>query len=298
MTTEMTSQLPHLDGVRHRFVDLPGLRMHVAEAGAGDPVLLLHGFPQHWWEWRGVIAGLAETCRVIAPDLRGAGWTDAPQRGYTRAQLRGDILSLLDALGLDQVHIITHDMGALVGLALCLDHPERVRGHVSLGVPPPFLSFSPRLIPVFRHLWFQQVIAMPGLGHRLLSGGQQRLPRHLLQPILSRWPESDVGIFVDRLRDPKRAHAGSAVYRKLILPEFQRMLRGAYSDQRLTTPSLFLFGASDAAFTPDLVRTLLRHSGDHVDQMQVGFVDGAAHFIADEQPEEVVERSLAFFAAN
>jgi hypothetical protein len=92
--------LPVLKGVEHHFVDLPGLRMHVAEAGSGRPLLLLHGFPQHWWEWRKVIPRLAEQFRVICPDLRGAGWTDAPRRGYTRDQLLADIVALLDTLGL------------------------------------------------------------------------------------------------------------------------------------------------------------------------------------------------------
>jgi len=293
--TEVTSEQPRVDGVRHHYVNLPGLRMHVAEAGSGEPVLLLHGFPQHWWEWRGVIPGLAERYRVIAPDLRGAGWTDAPPAGYTRNQLRDDIVALLDALEIESVRVVSHDMGALVSFALCLDHPDRVSRHVSLGVPPPFISFSPRLIPVFRHLWFQQAIAMPGLGRRLLSGGAQRLPRYLFAPIRDLLSEHDVSVFVSRLRDPNRAHAGSALYRKLVLPEFQRMLHGAYSNERLTTPTLFLFGAADASFTPDLVRTLMRHSGDRVDDMEIVFIDGAAHFIADEKPGEVVDRSLAFF---
>src|SRR5690554_3979194 len=100
---QLTSDLPHVAGVRHRFVDLPGLRMHVAEAGSGEPVLLLHGFPQHWWEWREVIPGLAERYHVIAPDLRGSGWTDAPHAGYWRDQLRDDVLALLDELGLERV---------------------------------------------------------------------------------------------------------------------------------------------------------------------------------------------------
>jgi alpha/beta hydrolase fold len=64
---------PRLAGVDHRFVQIPSLGMHVAEAGRGEPVLLLHGFPQHWWEWRKVIPGLAEHYRLICPDLRGRG---------------------------------------------------------------------------------------------------------------------------------------------------------------------------------------------------------------------------------
>ena len=89
---------PALDGVRHRFVQLPGLRVHVAEAGAGEPLVLLHGFPQHWWGWRKVLPALAEHYRVIAPDLRGAGWTEAPRHGYTEEQLVSDVIGLLDAL--------------------------------------------------------------------------------------------------------------------------------------------------------------------------------------------------------
>ena len=65
--TQTGAELPHLDGVEHRFIDLPGLRMHVAEAGSGEPVVLLHGFPQHWWEWRDVIPGLAEQYRGDLP---------------------------------------------------------------------------------------------------------------------------------------------------------------------------------------------------------------------------------------
>jgi pimeloyl-ACP methyl ester carboxylesterase len=297
--SQLTSDFPQLAGVRHRFVDLPGLRMHVAEAGSGEPVLLLHGFPQHWWEWRGVIPGLAERYHVIAPDLRGSGWTDAPPAGYTRNQLRDDVVALLDELELGSVRVISHDMGALVGFALCLDHPERVARHVSLGGPPPFVSFSPRLIPAFRHLWFQQALAMPGLGRRLLSGGRQRLPRHLFThftPEPEVWSADDLDVFVSRLRDPSRADAGSALYRKLVLAELPRMLRGAYDRQRLETSTLLLFGAADAAFPPDLVRILLRGSADHVDDMDLVFVEGAAHFIADEKPNEVVARSLAFFA--
>ena len=297
--TQLDSGVPEVAGVTHRFVDVPGIRMHVAEAGSGDPVLLLHGFPQHWWEWRKVIPGLAERHRVIAPDMRGAGWTDAPPTGYTRNQLRDDVVALLDVLELERVNVISHDMGALVAFALCLDRPERVQRHVSLGGPPPFVSFSPRLVPAFRHLWFQQALATPGLGRRLLGGGSQRLPKYLFthfSPDPGAWTGHDLEVFVSRLRDPKRARAGSALYRKLVLAEFPRMMRGAYNDQRLTTPTLLLFGAADAAFPPELVRILLRGSVDFVDDMKLVFIEGAAHFIADEKPEVVVARSLAFCA--
>lgn len=74
--------LPHVEGVEHRWVDANGLRMHVAEAGSGTPVLLLHGWPQHWYEWREVMPALAGEARLIAPDWRGAGWSATPAADY------------------------------------------------------------------------------------------------------------------------------------------------------------------------------------------------------------------------
>jgi pimeloyl-ACP methyl ester carboxylesterase len=122
----MGRALPELGGVEHRFVDLPNLRMHVAEAGEGDPVVLLHGWPQNWWAWRRLIPPLAERFRVVCPDLRGFGWSDAPTGGYEKETLADDILQLLDALELRRVRMIGHDVGGFVGFLTCLRAPERV----------------------------------------------------------------------------------------------------------------------------------------------------------------------------
>jgi pimeloyl-ACP methyl ester carboxylesterase len=107
--------------------------------------------------------------------------------------------------------------------------------------------------------------------------------------------ESDIEPFTSRLRDPARARAGSELYRGLVLREFQSMLRGAYDDKRLETPTLVLFGAADASLPPDLMRILLRNMADHVDDVEIVFVEGAAHYIPEEKPAEVLERALAFF---
>src|SRR3712207_5593291 len=104
--------LPMHSGVEHTDVDLPGVRMHLAESRSGEPVLLLHGFPQHWWEWRHLIPRLAPHHRVICPDLRGFVWTEAPPEGYTTAQQQADVLALLDHLGLSQVRVVAHDWAA------------------------------------------------------------------------------------------------------------------------------------------------------------------------------------------
>lgn len=293
----VSSSFPRLEGVEHRYVDLPGLRMHVAEAGHGDPVLLLHGFPQHWWEWRGVIPGLARHHHVIAPDLRGAGWTDAPPAGYTRDRLLADVVALLDELGLDRVHMIAHDWGALVGFGLCLDHPDRVRSFVCLATPHPFIRFDPRLLAVLWRLWFQVVIVTPFFGPLALRSGRQRFARFLLRGYTSprhAWSEEDIEVFVTPLREVARARAGSALYRGFILPEAVRILTGAYRGARLRTPTLALYGADDPGVRPDL----LGGFEDHADDMAVTVVDDASHFVADERPDVVVARALELFARH
>jgi pimeloyl-ACP methyl ester carboxylesterase len=85
-----------MDGVTHRYVDVLEVRMHVAEAGEGPPVVLLHGWPQHWWTWRRVIPALATERRLICPDLRGFGWSEAPPGRYELAEFADDVLALLD----------------------------------------------------------------------------------------------------------------------------------------------------------------------------------------------------------
>ena len=82
----MGESIPDVAGVDHEFVDAGGLRTHVALAGDGPPLLLLHGWPQHWYLWRDVIPVVAPHARVIAPDLRGFGWTEVPESGYEQAQ--------------------------------------------------------------------------------------------------------------------------------------------------------------------------------------------------------------------
>ncbi|WP_433732646.1 alpha/beta fold hydrolase [Nocardia sp. CA-129566] len=75
------------------------MRIHYAEAGTGEPLILLHGWPQHWWEWRQVIAPLARRYRVICPDIRGLGWSEGSGGGYTFERLARDLVELMDQLG-------------------------------------------------------------------------------------------------------------------------------------------------------------------------------------------------------
>ncbi len=128
--------------INHRFVETNGIRMHVAEAGAGPLVVLCHGFPESWYSWRHQLPVLAEAgFHAVAPDMRGYGQTDRPEAidQYTLLHLVGDMVGLLDALGAEEAVIAGHDWGAPVAWHAALLRPDRFRGVVGLSVP-----FRPR----------------------------------------------------------------------------------------------------------------------------------------------------------
>ncbi|RJT85317.1 alpha/beta hydrolase [Cryobacterium melibiosiphilum] len=296
-----TPELPTLTGVEHRFIDLPGLRMHVAEAGSGKPLLLLHGFPQHWWAWRKVIPALAAHYRVICPDLRGAGWTDAPPDGYTSEQLVGDVTALLDALHLQKVDILGYDWGALVGFRLCLAHPERVGRFVCLAAPHPYPDVHLRALLYVWRIWPMFAIALPGLGPWLLRRG--RLPRWLMTSDTSDpsvYSRADLDVFVSPFADPARARAGSALYRHFILTEANRSSAGAYRSTRLQTPTLALYGTvlygnnDPSREHPEI----LGGYQDYADDFTLEHVPGTGYYLAEQRPDVVIRRTLEFLSAG
>ncbi len=288
------SDPPELRGVEHRYVSAGGLRTHVALAGEGPPVLLLHGWPQHWWCWRHLLPLLAPSHRVLAADLRGHGWTDAPPGGYAKETLASDVLALLDALGLERVNLIGHDWGGWVGFLLCLRAPERFERYLALNTAHPWPRAGGRDLLGLWRFAYQLVVGAPGAGPWLLRTQADRLMRRALREGATRpdaFTDEDLSIFAGRLRDPARARASSLLYRTFVLREQLPIARGRYRSQRLRTPTRMLFGRRDPVLTP----RLLAGYEDHADDMNLELVDDAGHFIAEDRPELVAQRALAFF---
>ncbi|KAL9320245.1 hypothetical protein ACSQ67_012084 [Phaseolus vulgaris] len=127
-----------MEGIVHRTVEVNGIKMHVAEKGEGPVVLFLHGFPELWYSWRHQILALSSRgYHAVAPDLRGYGDTEAPasMSSYTCFHIVGDLVALIDLLGVDQVFLVAHDWGAVIGWYLCMFRPEKVKAYVCLSVP-------------------------------------------------------------------------------------------------------------------------------------------------------------------
>ncbi len=286
------SELPPVTGVTHRFVQAGDVRLHVAEAGEGPPLLLLHGWPQHGWCWRFLIPRLAASYRVLAPDLRGMGFSEAPAGRYAKATLAADIIALLDAEGLDRVRVISHDWGAYVSFLMALEHPERIERLVALDIVPPWPAAAQRRpAALLQMLAYQGPVATPVLGPltMTLSPVPVRTVIRKGSGRGKRWSDDELDVYADVLREPARARASSALYRTFLTRELPASARSKENPGRLDVPTLLLMGGAS------LLRALLAPMT--VANLEVREIEGAGHFLPEEAPEELLALALPFLSA-
>jgi pimeloyl-ACP methyl ester carboxylesterase len=282
---------PHVDGVTHHRVRARGVEFHYAEAGSGDDVVLcLHGWPQHWYEWRHLLPALADRHRVIALDLRGFGWSQAPKGGYEKENLADDVLAVLDELGIERVKLVGHDWGGWIGFLLALREPRRIERFLALSILPPWTGVK-EMGPHIWRLWYQWVILSPGLGYQLHRSGKF-IPKVLVASSKRRepWDQETIHAFSDSYTEPARARAAVQLYRVFNTREMPGIVRGRYADARLEVPTRLVMGEDDP-----LPHQAIRYER-HTDDMSLELVPGCGHFIADEMPDLVAERAREFLA--
>ncbi len=287
--------MPEVPGVTHRTVRARGCDFHLAEAGEGDDVVLcLHGWPQHWYEWRHLMPALADRHRVIALDYRGAGWSEATPdpAGYLKQEMASDVLAVLDELGLAQVKLVGHDWGGWIGFMLCMRAPERFSHYLVMNVLTPWVDRRAAAANFWR-FGYQYLVASPVLGQRLHESAAF-IPKVLVGASVRRgaWDAATLAAFANRYREPARARAGVQMYRRLVLSETPKLAVGSLTKARLSVPTRMLFGTGDKALRPELMAGWQRHADD----MEIELVDGCGHFTADEVPELVAARARDFFA--
>ena len=275
--------MPEMAGVTHRWIAVGDLDMHVAEAGDGPAVLLLHGSPQHWFEWRRVIPELATDHRLVMPDLRGSGWTVAPRTGFDiDTQLR-DVLGLLDVLGLERPILVAHDYSVFMGWRLAFDHPDRIGGFVALGSPHPWTRPSLAMVPQLWRLWFQPVLAAPGLGPIAARSGRQGTVRFMLDGSRATFDDAEREAFLAVWRMPEHARGLSAIYRRLILPGMARLTRGEHDGRHLSVPTRIVLGGED----PVMAEARLGPWRGTADDLRICTAARAGHYIASDRPDAV-----------
>jgi pimeloyl-ACP methyl ester carboxylesterase len=287
--------LPALPGVEHRWLDVSGgggrVRLHVAEAGSGAPVLLLHGWPQHWWCWRRIIERLRGHYRLLVPDLRGFGWSEAPGTGYSAIGFASDAVGLLDALGLTRAHVVGHDWGGFAAILLGLRHPERVDRLLLSNTPGPWARLNARTVAGLRRAWYAGLVATPVLGERMVAhlefvpwflrlGGQAAL-----------FPDEDAALYAEQFRDPARAAAASRLYRYYLQTARAVLLRRAFAGQRLEAPTRLLFGADDFYIPLAVVEEVEAHGDDLI----LDVIRGCSHWMPEERPDLIADAARALF---
>ncbi|BBX40742.1 alpha/beta fold hydrolase [Mycobacterium simiae] len=294
--------MPTLPGsvtVEHRFVALgDGVTIHVADAGPADgpAVMLVHGFPENWWEWHELIGPLADDgYRVLCPDLRGAGWSSAPRSRYLKSEMAEDLAGVLDHLGVGSVKLVAHDWGGPAAFIMMLRHPEKVSGFFGLNTVAPWAKLDLAAVRDLWRFWYQVPMLLPVIGPRVISRPNSRFLR-----VLGSWvgggfalPEDSIRLYSECMREPGHAEAGSRWYRSFQTTEMRSWLRGEYNDYRVDVPVRWLSGTEDPVITP----RLLDGYADRISDFQVELVDGVGHWIVAQRPELVLDRLRAFLRA-
>jgi pimeloyl-ACP methyl ester carboxylesterase len=276
--------------VEHHHADLGDVRLHYVTAGSGFPVVLLHGWPQSWYEWRHIIPGLAEGFRVIAPDLRGLGDSSRPADGYDKRTVGHDIWRLAnEVLGIGEFCLVGHDWGGPTAYAIATAHPSAVRKLVILDVTIP--GDGSQNISQGGRRWhhaFHQTLDLP----EALIAGREEIYLGWFYRTYGARPDaigaSDIAEYLRVYRQPGALRAGFSYYRAI--PRDIADNAEAAARSKLPMPVLALGGDRSWGRGQEVVESLRRMAVD----VQGGVVENCGHWMPEEQPAELLRRLLAF----
>jgi len=284
--------------MRYRRFAVRGADYLVASAGSGRPVLLLHGFPQTHYCWRGVVPTLAERYTVVAPDLRGYGGTTAPEggpegQGFSKREMATDLVELMAILGLERFAVVGHDRGARVAYRMALDFPERADQLVVLNVIPTLEQFERMGSAPSLGFWPWFLLAQPApFPERLIAAA----PEHFLRFVFDSWAHDPAAIdaeaFDEYLRALREATIASicADYRASFW--FDRIDDAADREagNRIECPTLIITGQEETQLAD--AATVWRGWARH---MRSATLPGG-HFIPEESAQPLAAALLDFLS--
>jgi pimeloyl-ACP methyl ester carboxylesterase len=261
-----------------------GTTIHYVRGGTGPVVILVHGFPEDWYEWHTIMPRLSKKFTVVAIDLRGIGGSKATPAGYEKANMAEDIHQLIVRLKLEHVYVVGHDIGGMVAYAFLRSHPEETRGTMIIDVGLPGISpwEEDKVNPVLWHFGFHQ---MPKLPEQLIAGRQFIYFR---EAFFDRFSLNNKAITDDEVTHdansygtPEQLRAGLELYRAF--PADEKF--NAAQQSRLEVP-IVLAGA-DHSVAPNLPRIAesLRKNG--CASVTIEVIAKSGHYVAEEQPEVV-----------
>ena len=275
----------------HGYATANGVRLHYAEVGSGPLVILLHGFPQCWYQWRHVMVRLAPHFRVIAPDMRGYNESDKPPGigSYSIDKVSRDIVALVEALGEERAHVVGHDWGGGIAWHMGMYYPERINKLAVINAPHP-ATFERELRKVRQLLlsWYILFFQMPLLPEAVL-----RLTIRRSMPMTAAIPGSfadeALDVYENAAAQPGAATAMIDYYRAA----FRRDPTWFRENKRaIILPTLLLWGMKDFALVPDLTEGLEQWVPD----LRIKRIEDSGHWVPEERPGVVAEELLEFLS--
>jgi pimeloyl-ACP methyl ester carboxylesterase len=261
-----------------------GIQMHYVIGGQGDPIVLLHGWPQTWYEWRHIMPALAKNYTVIAPDLRGLGDSSKPVTGYDGKTTAEDIYQLVSKLGYKDIFLVGHDFGVQVAYSYAAAHPNETKRLVILDVPIAGIGPGENITG----LWWAQFHNVRDIPEMLVAGHEREyltwFYKYSCNPAAI--TKEDIDEYVSHYSAPGGMRAGFEYYRALSDDIKQNK---EYSNVKLPMPVLTLGGeCSFGTAALDSMRLLAT-------DVRGGVVPDTGHWIPEEQPEFLVGQLFKFF---
>jgi pimeloyl-ACP methyl ester carboxylesterase len=281
----------------HGMADIePGLRLHYVTAGQGArTIVLLHGFPQTWWEWRHVIPPLVEAgYRIVAPDYRGAGHSWRPQAGYDKRTMAGDLRRLLrDHLRIDgPVAMVGHDIGLMVACAYAQAYRDELSQLVVMDAPLPGTDVFDRLRADPR-VWHFAFHGARDIAEMLVAGRERPYLQAFFDARIfdaGAITDRDLDVYTSAYAAPGAMRAGFELYRTFD-QDAADTRRALARDGKLPMPVLAVGGAISTS--GPLIEVMMREVAEHVTGLRI---PRTAHWIAEENPAEFTSGLLAFLA--
>jgi pimeloyl-ACP methyl ester carboxylesterase len=282
------------DTFMSRYIDAGDVRLHAVIGGDGPPLLLIHGWPQTWYAWRMLMPALAEDFEVIAVDQRGVGLSDKPKEGYDTATLANDVVGLMDALGHQRFALYGTDTGMPIAYALAADHPDRVERLVVSEAPLPGASPSPPLFlppQLNARLWHLTFNQLPADVNEALVRGREHIffgSEFAASAGTKQLPDETVEYYINTVAsDPEALRGSFEFYRAIGTTSAQNAER---KNRRLTMPVLAIGGAESGMEGVEATMKLV------ADDVQGVVLSGAAHWVAEQAPDELLAALIEFLA--
>lgn len=285
--------------IQHNYAQLGGVRLHYAECGAGDDlVILLHGFPECWYSWRHQLPVLGERFHVVAPDMRGFNLSDKPPRveDYRIEFLVEDVVGLIKHFGKEKAAIVGHDWGAAVAWAVAQRRPELISRLAALQVPPPAAWKENYTLRQFLRSWYMFFFQLPRLPEWWAGANDFARVERMYKETSFRsgaFADEDIAVYKEALRQPRALTSAINYYRANV---FRSLFRGGKEqgregNGRIRVPTLFIYGERDVAVIPNTVRGLERFIAAPYREVRI---PDSGHWVQNEAVDEVNAALMEF----